>query len=303
VICRNPVLVEAKDMQPQQPFTLRMFVAEGDPEGLRLVERSNWVGKAVVFPRASLSGLKRRPEFDQTGVYLLLGPEEDGEGSRIYVGEGDPVRPRLESHHAQKDFWTQAVFFVSTQGQLNKAHVQFLEARLISLAKDAKRSVLDNTQMPSEPSLSEADRAEMEVFLANMLGILPVLGVTAFDRPSPRKEDKRPRLFLKAKGISAEGYEAPRGFTVLASSTAVRATTPSFNESNANAKALRDHLIKSGVLVPNGEHLMFSSDFSFNSPSLASSVIIGNASNGRTAWRDKAGRTLKELQESESITS
>jgi hypothetical protein len=26
-----------------KPFSLRIFVADGDPDGLRLVERSNWV--------------------------------------------------------------------------------------------------------------------------------------------------------------------------------------------------------------------------------------------------------------------
>ncbi len=42
----------------------------------------------------------------------------------LYIGEDDPVRPRLESHYAHKDFWTWAVFFVAGQAQLNKAHVQ-----------------------------------------------------------------------------------------------------------------------------------------------------------------------------------
>jgi hypothetical protein len=56
------------------PFSLRIFVADGDPDGLRIVERSNWIGKALVFPRALLPQVKQRPELAQTGVYLLLGP-------------------------------------------------------------------------------------------------------------------------------------------------------------------------------------------------------------------------------------
>ena len=147
------------------PFSLRIFVADGDPDGLRIVERSNWIGKAVVFPRALLPKIKQREEFGQTGVYLLIGPREDGEGEMLYVGEGDPVRPRLESHYAQKDFWTRAVFFVAGPGQLNKAHVQYLEAQLIQRAKASKRMPLDNSNQPSEPSLSEADAADMRVFL------------------------------------------------------------------------------------------------------------------------------------------
>jgi hypothetical protein len=63
-------------MQPMQPFSLRIFVADGDPDGLRIVERSNWVGRALVFPRAAWAqpSVADRPELQQTGVYLLLGP-------------------------------------------------------------------------------------------------------------------------------------------------------------------------------------------------------------------------------------
>jgi len=49
-----------------------------------------------------------RPELQQTGVYLLLGPREDA--------DGDPIKPRLATHHSgknQKDFWTRAICFVS----------------------------------------------------------------------------------------------------------------------------------------------------------------------------------------------
>ena len=141
----------------QTPFSLRIFVADGDPDGLRIVDKSNWIGKALVFPRALMPQVKARPELAQTGVYLLLGPRPDGEGDMLYVGEGDPIRPRLESHYAQKDFWTRAIgFTTTTAGQLNKAHVQFLESRLIALARAAKRMPLDNANQPAEPSLSEA---------------------------------------------------------------------------------------------------------------------------------------------------
>ena len=104
----------------QTPFSLRIFVADGDPDGLRIVDKSNWIGKALVFPRALLPQVKARPELAQTGVYLLLGPRLDGEGDMIYVGEGDPIRPRLESHYAQKDFWTRAIGFTTATMRLNR---------------------------------------------------------------------------------------------------------------------------------------------------------------------------------------
>ena len=145
----------------------------------------------------------------------------------IYVGEGDPIRPRLESHHAQKDFWTRAIgFTTATAGQLNKAHVQFLESRLIALARTAKRMPLDNGNQPAEPSLSEADRADMEVFLGHMLGMLPVLGVYAFEQaPKAPAAKAAPLLTCEGKGVQATGYEASQGFVVRSGSQAI-ANTP-----------------------------------------------------------------------------
>lgn len=280
-----------------KPFSLRIFVADGDPDGLRLVERSNWVGKAVMFPRALLPKVKQRDELSQTGVYLLLGPREDGEGEMLYIGEGDPVRPRLESHYAQKDFWNRAVCFVAAPGQLNKAHVQFLESQLIQLAKAAKRLPLDNANQPTEPTLSEADRADMQVFMENMLGMLPVLGIHAFEQAtSVVATAALAPLVCKGKGISANGYEANQGFVVKADSLAVGEEVPSMQQYVRGMYDIRQELIKNGVLQREGDHFRFSQDYVFSSPSTAAAVVLGRSANGRIEWKDARGRTLKELQ-------
>ncbi len=98
-------------MSGTTPFSLRIFDADadGDPDGLRIVDKSNLIGKALVFQCALLPQVKARPELAQT----VLGPSPDGEGDMLYVGEGDPIRPRLGSHYAQKDFWTRAIGFTS----------------------------------------------------------------------------------------------------------------------------------------------------------------------------------------------
>jgi hypothetical protein len=283
------------------PFSLRIFVADGDPDGLRIVDKSNWIGKALVFPRALLPQVKARPELAQTGVYLLLGPRPDGEGDMLYVGEGDPIRPRLESHYAQKDFWTRAIgFTTTTAGQLNKAHVQFLESRLIALARASKRMPLDNMNQPSEPTLSEADRADMEVFLEHMLGMLPVLGVHAFEQaPKGPAANTTPVLTCKGKGVQATGYEASQGFVVRAGSQAVAAVTTSFTQM-AGASELRTDLLNNGVLVEENGVLRFTQDYVFSAPSAASDMVLGGCTNGRTSWKDAKGRTLKEIQTAEA---
>lgn len=282
-------------MSNARPFSIRIFVADGDPDGLRLVERSNWNGKGVLFPRSLIPSVKQRDEFQKTGVYLLLGPEENGDGEMLYIGEGDPVGPRLESHYAKKDFWNRAVFFVSSAGQLNKAHVQYLEHRLIDLAKQAKRMALDNIQTPSQPTLAEADRADMEVFLEHVLEILPVLGVQAFEKPSKPARNGSKRLYISAfsKGVEGTGAESAQGFTVF-EGTKVAAKVQNIPRS---IRELRDKLIKSGVIIGDHGDLIFAQNYDFNSPSMAACLILGRSANGRKEWADKDGKTLKEIQE------
>lgn len=285
-------------MSATHPFSLRIFVAAGDPDGLRIVERSNWVGKALMFPRTIFPSIKQRNEFSQTGVYLLLGPREEGDGEQIYIGEGDPVKPRLDNHYAAKDFWNRAVFFISTGSPLNKAHVQFLEARLINLANEAKRLPLENRNHPVESNLSEADRADMEVFIGHLLGMLPVLGINAFEQPKRATNNlQQELLFIESKGIKARGYESSQGFIVLSGSQAIIEEQPSAAIHARGVVELRAELKERGVIKIEGNALIFSQDYSFSSPSLASSVILGRASNGRTEWKDKQGRVLKAIQE------
>lgn len=287
-------------MSTSTPFSLRIFVADGDPDGLRIVERSNWIGKAVIFPRALYPKVRGRDEFQQTGVYLLLGPRESGDGEQLYIGEGDPVRPRLDQHYAKKDFWTKAVFLVAGQAQLNKAHVQYLESQLIKRAAAAKRVPLENGNTPAAPTLSEADRADMEVFLANILGMLPVLGIHAFEQSSPAGESGSPLLKCQGKGITATGRDTAQGFVVRAGSHASKEITPSLKKYFPSSCDMQAMLIKSGVLVEDKGQLRFTQDYPFSSPSFAAQVVLGRSANGRTEWKDASGKTLKGLQEAQA---
>jgi hypothetical protein len=222
---------------------------------------------------------------------------------RIYVGEGDPVRPRLEQHVKNKDFWTHAVVFTSKDTNLNKAHVQRLESRLVELAGRAKRSVLDNGSTPTPPSLSEADEAMVEGFLDDLLLCLPILGYSMFEEGADAAARSAGQLFfLSARGVAATGREVPAGFVVLANSTAVGDSrlTPSFLAHCLSVKDLRDELVRQQVLMASGEDLVLTIDYTFGSPSTAAAVLKGHSSNGRVDWKTKDGRTLKEVQEAEA---
>lgn len=279
-------------------FSVRIFIPSGEPEALRIVEKSNWTGQGLVFPRAQFAEVRQRPELKRTGVYILWGPGETGHLPRLYVGEGDPALPRLDQHAKQKDFWTHAVVFTSKDQNLNKAHVQHLEARLVALARDAKRAEMDNGNVPQTPALSEADVADAEGFLGDLLLCLPVVGVAFFEKARAGAAKSRD-LFLKAKGIEARGVDSSEGFIVRAGSQAVKSEVASIH---AYLAELRQSLIAQGVLEPSAAGYRVSQDYTFNSPSTAAGVLLGRSSNGRTEWKDAKGRTLKEIQESEAGT-
>jgi hypothetical protein len=276
----------------QRPFSIRIFVPDGDPDGLRLVEKSNWTGVGVVFNRTNYKDVAGRPEFGKTGVYVLFGSEQDSSLPTIYVGEGDPVKDRLNQHYSKKDFWDSAVFFVSKDNSLNKAHVKYLESKLLDAARLAKQSKIDNAHPSLPPTLSEAEIADVESFLLDMLSIFPLLGYGVFEKTETMK---RPRdvLVIDAKAVHASGYEGPKGFVVCKGSQAVKEDVPSIHQYLAT---LRKDLLEQGILTENGHHLLFSQDQVFNSPSTAAGVVLGRSSNGRVEWRTSDGRTLKELQ-------
>lgn len=274
------------------PSSIRIFLAEGSPTGLRTVEKSNWVGRGVVFPRSGYSEAKSRWELDKAGVYVVSGPSEKTGRDRIYIGEGDPVRPRLVSHVANKDFWTQGFVFISKDDNLNKAHVQYLEARLCELAANAKRVELDNGNTPTRPSLSEADIAEMEAFLAEVLVCFPVLGLSAFESVPARSRASQ-IYSIRSLGSDARGFESDEGFVVQSGSLIrldeVESMPPSFSE-------IRKQLIDAGVLSRKGDQWVMTQDYVFGSPSTAASVVMGRNANGRVEWKDERGQRLKDLQ-------
>ncbi len=273
-------------------FTIKIFVP-GAADGLRIVEKSNWSGKGIICPRSIYPDSKGRPDFATTGIYILIGPTEQSDLPMIYVGEGDPVKPRLDSHYANKDFWTRAIFFVSKDKNLNKAHIQHIESRLVQLAQGAKRCVLDNGNLPSPPNMSEMDISEAEGFLDEILLCLPILGVNAFSKPEQAGNSKQ-LLHLKSTESEATGYEVADGFVVCKGSVARTTSTPSMH---SHIQEIRQNLIDREIFTLSDNQYVLEQDYTFNSPSQAAGVMLGRNANGRVQWKTESGVTLKTQQE------
>lgn len=74
------------------------------------------------------------------------------------------------------------MFFVSTNGGLNRAHITWLEWELMAHAVRAKRGRLENGLTHNEPTLSESEKADVRSFLGEMLRLMPVMGVHFFEQ-------------------------------------------------------------------------------------------------------------------------
>ncbi len=156
--------------------TLKIFLAFGDPKRLRIAELSNWTGKAVSGPRSDLDKVLERKESSSPGVYFLTGTDPESNKQVIYIGEAECIRDRIIKDHLGRDYWNHIAFFISKDENLTKAHIKYIEGRLIEVSKSAGRSVVMNNQ-GSGSKLPESDREDMEVFLGKMQQILPVLGI------------------------------------------------------------------------------------------------------------------------------
>jgi hypothetical protein len=276
--------------------TIKLFLPHGDAKSLRTAEISNWTGKAVAAPRTELDELFLREELDKAGAYILTDTDPHSNLPLAYIGEAEVIRERLKQHKA-KEFWISAIVFVSKDENLTKAHVRYLESRLLAEAVQAGRFTLEQNQAGGS-NLPESDREDMEVFLSRVRQLLPVLGsdlLIPIAQPAA-KQQMGGTLLCRMKGAEGRGHRTPDGSVVLQGSTAV------LQERQSAKKwpyviALREKLIADGTLVKNDGFYRFTKDVEFSSPSAAAAVIEGGSANGLIEWRTKDGRVLKELDE------
>ncbi|HSW87082.1 MAG TPA: GIY-YIG nuclease family protein [Rhabdochlamydiaceae bacterium] len=274
-------------------FVLSILLPDGIPEGMKIIEKSNWNGCGLSIPRSLFGKHKNRPELQKPGVYLLLGGMDIDR--QIYIGEGDPLLDRLQSHDAKKDFWDILIAFTSKDHNLNKAIIQFLEARLYQIAQRTGHFNVLNGNVPQEPSLSEMDLAVAEGYLREMLICLPILGITLNEGTSSLIALPDDRLFIKtSKGTSAVGTQTNDGFLVFAGSLASTYETPSISVA---LKALRQTLLDKNILnQTDPNHFIFTKDYLFGSPSTAAGIVQGRSANGRLDWKDARGNSIKDRE-------
>ena len=281
--------------------TIKIFLIDGEPNGRMSCELSNWSGKAYKIPRIKIKDCNDRIDLSSTGVYLLFGKDDVGK-EQVYIGEAESILKRLNQQLNQKDFWNEAIVFISKDENLNKAHIKYLENRLHDIAKSTNRYKIDNSVVPTQSSISESDRAEMEEFIEYIKLLVNTLGHKVFEekREFKTKQNQESFFIKAARGAESQGELTSDGFVVFKNS---KVASTVVNSMTSNLILFRQKLIDEGVLVEKGEYFEFSDDYIFSSPSTAASIVMGRNANGLTEWKNLEGKTLKEFESTEKISN
>lgn len=280
--------------------SIELFLVNGTADSLITAELSNWNGKAIKIPRIEVASCNR-DDITQAGVYFLFCKEDDGLDS-VYIGEAENVKERLVQHlrdyqsEKEKYYWSTAVIFIGRD--LNKALIRYLENRFVEIARSSKRYLVLTKNTYRNTVMKESQIAVMEEFVDNVKVLINALGYKVLepfaqaDVSATKTNDET--LSLSTGSASAFGKVTIEGFVVFAGATVNEKT--SAKSLSAGMQKMRQQIFDSGKVV----NLVTTEDILFSSSSAAADFILGYSVSGPQTWKAKDGRTLKDIEKSQT---
>lgn len=282
---------------------VNLFLMSGSVTGSIKCSLANWTGLAYKIPRTDLDSCKNRPELKQSGVYFLFGKSDVGD-ELVYIGQagirknGEGVLNRLYEHRRDKDYWTEAIIFITSDNSFGPTEISYLENRFVERAKEAARYETKNSIEPTAGNITEEKESELEEFLENAELIMGTLGHKIFIPkneilPSSQENESLDNqeiiLYLTTKKASAQGKRTSDGFVIFKGSKVAQNPTRSCPDA---IKSLRKKYAEEI-----DANLLLTEDILFTSPSTAAAFANFASANGLIMWKNAIGQTLKELEE------
>ncbi len=290
--------------------TIQLYLMDSVPKGRIKCTLANWTGIAYKIPRTELEKAKSIDYLKQSGVYFLFSTSDETQENIVYIGQagtrknGEGILNRLQEHkrNPDKDYWTEAVAFTTTNNTFGPTEISYLENQFTKLAIDSKRYIVKNSNEPSLGHVTEEKESELEEYIDYAKIVIGALGYRIFEpiiespeiittvlAPTPE-----PLLSLilnqgKKEKIIAHGKQTNEGFVILKGSKIKSSTVKS-----VPTKALKDR-----KRANHDDNFVLLEDMLFNSPSSAASFVTGYAINGKDAWKDEQGRSLNEIEKLE----
>jgi len=274
--------------------TIELFLMDKTPNGRWRCTLSGWPGVAFKIPRDRIKDSESRQELSMPGVYFLFGKDEVMDRPLIYIGEAENTIVRLKQNLKAKDYWNEAIVFISADSidsNLNKAHIKYLENSFYSIAKDCNRYSVENSKVPNKPLVTESDCEKLDEFIYYVKMMVNVLGHKVFEPYSEKlSEGEADEMFHVSVGNEkASGTPTSDGFLLLKGSRIHNESADSLAsgirkkvESSKENRQIVDGVLQEDVL--------------FSSSSAAAAFSVGYSISGPQSWKALSGKTLKDFE-------
>lgn len=288
---------------------IQLFLMDGESGGRIKCTLANWTGVAYKIPRTELDKCKERDDLKQSGVYFLFGTSDETGKGVVYIGQagarknGEGILNRLQEHkrNPEKDYWTEAIIFTTSNNSFGPTEISYLENRFCNLALEANRYEVKNGNDPTPGNITEEKESEMEEFIDYAKVIMGTLGHKLFEPISKTVSQAAKgtsailkdhsnlhleRTIKKIGKVEADGSQTSEGFVVF------KGSHISLADDNTIPAVIKER--RKNALID--EQGVLQEDMLFTSPSYAAMFVIGKSANGLTSWKTADGKTLKSLE-------
>lgn len=284
--------------------SINLFLMDGESSGRIKCTLANWTGVAYKIPRTALDLCKERDDLKQSGVYFLFGMSDQTGNNVVYIGQagarknGEGLLYRLQEHkrNPDKDYWTEAVVFTTSNNFFGPTEISYLENRFCGLALAAKRYDVKNGNDPTQGNITEEKESELEEFVDYariVMGTLghrvfePLVSILAILTAEEHFTVAEPLLYFENVNAKAIGRRTSEGFVVLKGSVLSQRTTKSCPGVAIKARAkYSDRIDEDNTLTE---------DVLLSSPSAAAAFVGGSSLSGNEMWKTESGVSLKHI--------
>ena len=285
---------------------------DGTANGRVKCTLANWTGVAYKIPRTDLDKCKERDDLKQSGVYFLFGTSDQTGDNVVYIGQagarknGEGILYRLQEHkrNPDKDYWTEAVVYTTSNNSFGPTEISYLENRFCNLATYVKRYIVKNGNDPTPGNITEEKESELEEFIDYAKIVMGTFGHKLFepivnpckpliyDNPvGTLAENDEPIFYFERSAGKASGRRTSDGFVVYEGSHLSTMLQQSCPE---NVRRFREKY--ADKIDENGK---LTADVLLTSPSAAASFVGGSSLSGNIMWKTSEGKTLKEVESNE----
>ena len=261
-------------------------------------DRTNQI-KAFYFTRDYIKKVEKLESGTNYSVYFLFDMTEEGEMTKVYVGQSKNGAYRMQSHDNNKMFWSFCLMFVTDNNSFDTLTIDYMEYYFIKKLETSGRYILENKAMRNiEPNVSIYDKPTVESYISKIEFLLKAEGINLEQEKSTFNTKF---YFPKSKKYDAKIFVKDGKF-ILSEGSIISLPVQSSQNWSDEGKFYNRYTNYINEFLNDGKITAYEGNFktlinlTFTSPSGVASLVSGLAENG---WKFFEG--IEELRASESL--